>query len=390
MAHSNSPAGILFAHTLEKAGDSMIDYRYMRSMQSGDILHGSEASSQERVVSKACPGSVRREISSDGITHFDGGCRSLPAAMTMNMHMLEFMVAPTNRLTLMLMPQFVDMAMASKLVNAFSHDIDGHGAHAHGHETGGIGDTGMYALIKLFDTPQHHIHTSLGFSAPTGDAGIKLIDRTKDLGGAYIDYGMQLGSGTWDFKPSLTYTGKIDAWHWGGQIGGTKRIDDRNASGYILGDMFATSLWGGYDLTHWLSASIRAAYNWQGNINGKYPRSTRLDSQLYICQKTDYTYTDDNGTEIFDHAGYSSCLKEVEITKRVYDSKDRSSPVDFPKNYGGHYVDIGFGLNATIPNGAFAGNRLSVEWLQPVHTDVNGYQLDRDGTLAVNWDMAFD
>ncbi len=56
---------------------------------------------------------------------------------------------------------------------------------------------------------------------------------------------------------------------------------------------------------------------------------------------------------------------------------------------GGTYGDIGLGVSAVIPRGAFAGNRLSVEWLVPVADDVNGYQLSRVGTLSVTWDTAF-
>jgi hypothetical protein len=42
-----------------------------------------------------------------------------------------------------------------------------------------------------------------------------------------------------------------------------------------------------------------------------------------------------------------------------------------------------------VPVGDFAGNRFSVEWLQPVCMNVNGYQLDRDGTLAFTWNYGF-
>ncbi len=63
--------------------------------------------------------------------------------------------------------------------------------------------------------------------------------------------------------------------------------------------------------------------------------------------------------------------------------------MDAPSNYGGQYVDVGFGLSVNIPHGAFAGNRLAFEWLQPVYTNVNGYQLDRDGALLFTWSYGF-
>jgi Protein of unknown function (DUF3570) len=391
--HPAIPAGILFGHTLDKGGDMMAGYRYMRNAQGGGLLRGSHRASEQQVIAKGCPGSTR-EV--DGVLKFDGGCSIVPMEMAMSMHMLDLMVAPTDWLTLMLMPQFVDMDMDLNILQGDVAHINTHG-HLPKHETGGIGDTGMYALVKLLDRPNHHIHTSLGFTAPTGDVGIKLKDDTKGLDGAYIHYGMQLGSGTWDFKPSLTYTGKAEDWSWGAQVGGIKRLEDSNKSGYALGDLFETSVWGSYDLTHWLSASVRAVYTWQGRIKNRYHRSTRLDKGLEgACPEADYAYADDldgdgvdDGPPFLHQADYNACIASVEDVKRGNDANDRPSPMDFPANYGGHYVDIGFGLSATVPSGSLAGNKLSFEWLQPVYTDVNGYQLDRDGALSFTWSYGF-
>jgi len=66
-----------------------------------------------------------------------------------------------------------------------------------------------------------------------------------------------------------------------------------------------------------------------------------------------------------------------------------SIPLDFPANYGGQYWDVGFGLSAVVPIGDFKGNRLSVEWLEPVEDNVNGFQLEREGTLSVSWSVKF-
>jgi hypothetical protein len=63
--------------------------------------------------------------------------------------------------------------------------------------------------------------------------------------------------------------------------------------------------------------------------------------------------------------------------------------MDQPGSYGGRYGDIAVGVSAVVPRGAFAGNRLSLEWRVPVADDVNGYQLARSGTLSVTWDTAF-
>ncbi|MFA6162351.1 MAG: DUF3570 domain-containing protein [Methylobacter sp.] len=338
---SHGPAGVMFDHMLGKTNDMMVGYRFMYSRQSGDMLHGSNTASDLDIVNNGC-GSDR--------------CRLTPTYMDMSMHMLDIMYAPTDWLNLMLMPQFMDMEMNLRTLDgAPPVDPGGHIHTGTGHATGGVGDTGMYALVKLFDMPMHHVHLGLGVSAPTGDVDIKLR-RTHKRDEGFIHYGMQLGSGTWDFKPSLTYTGKLDDWSWGAQLSGTKRLEDKNESGYALGDIFQSTAWGGYSLTRWLSASIRGVYTVQGAINGQFNPTPGVVGVNY---------------ELVDNVN------------------PKSGPMDFPTSYGGRYWDIGFGLNAVVTGGALAGNSFGVEWLQPVSTDVNGYQLDRVGALSATWSLAF-
>ena len=125
-------------------------------------------------------------------------------------------------------------------------------------------------------------------------------------------------------------------------MGGTHRLQDKNASGYALGDLFQSTAWGSYNWFSWLSSSVRGVYTEQGKLKNQF---NGLIQQL--------------------------------------------GPMDYPKNYGGRYWDVGFGLNAFVPTGKLVGNNLSVEWLQPVSTDVNGYQLNRDGALSATWNYMF-
>ena len=341
----HGPAGVMFDHMLP-AGKFMVGYRYMWNSQGGGMLNGDSSVSDSSIIANGCkePGGE--------------GCFLSPRSMSMSMHMLDLMYAPTDWLTLMLMPQFVDMGMdsmwpLSRSINGTSvdsHSLGGHYTHhiQNGHESGGIGDLGMYALFKVFDNGTHHLHATAGLSAPTGDVNIQ-IRRTHALDGGFMDYGMQLGSGTWDFKPSLTYTGHLDDFSWGAQASGIIRMEDKNDSGYRLGDLFQTTAWGGYNLTNWLTASVRGMYTVQGGIKGQF-----------------------NGAD----GQFSSILK--------------FGPQDYPSNYGARYWDVGFGLSAVVPGDSLlGGNRVSVEWLQPVHTDVNGYQLDRDGALSATWSYKF-
>ncbi len=327
----HAPAGVMFDHMLDKSGDLMVGARYMYGTQSGNMLQGSNNVSDQAIVNNGCNGSP---------------CFTTPSGMNMNMIMVDLMYAPTDWLTLMLMPQFVDMNMSTRELNgAPSATIDQRSLinhHTlHEHTTGGIGDTGMYAMVKLFDKSNHRMHGTLGLSAPTGDVDIKFRD-THRIDAGFQHYGMQLGSGTWDFKPSVTYTGKMDKYSWGAQLSGTIHLEDRNKSGFAFGDMFQSTAWGSYSLLDWLSASARGVYTAQGSIKGGF-----------------------NGT--FNKLG----------------------PVDYPSSYGGRYWDAGFGINAFVSTGDLQGNNLSFEWLQPVSDDVNGYQLPREGALSATWSYAF-
>lgn len=331
--HKTPPAGIMFGHMLDNKGDFMVGYRFMLNKTNGQMQQGTHAVIDQTIIDQGC---------SDTIP-----CRFTPTHMNMHMHMIDIMYAPTKWLNVMLMPTFMDMNM--NLRNLFK--LDGTvpaappGSHSHsgigGHETGAIGDTYLSALVKLFQIPGHRAHINIGFSAPTGKVDIEQR-RAHRIDPGLIHFGMQLGSGTWDFMPSLTYTGEKKRLSWGAQIGGTKRMEEKNKSGYRLGDLFQASAWGGIDLAPWLTASARGIYTWQGAI------------------------------------------------QRDFDApSSRIGPMDFPQNYGGQFWDIGFGLNATIPRGRFAGNRFGFEWIQPVSNDFNGFQLDRKGSLAATWNYQF-
>ncbi len=322
------PAGLMVAHMLPKADDFMIGYRYMWGRKDGDTLHGTDPASDYQIVNNGC-----------GIEL----CRFTPTFMEMGMHMLNIMYAPTDWLNFMLMPQFVDKEMNLRELDGRpppSPDVHEHTGLA-GHSTGGVGDTQMFALVKVFQDSMHHVHLGLGLSAPTGDVDLE-FRRVAQQDGGIIHYGMQLGSGTWDFLPSMTYTGQIHPWSWGAQFSGVVRLQTQNESGYRLGDRFQGTLWGGYSITDWLSATLRGIYTTQGKIKGQFN-----------------SY---NG---------------------------QAGPMDFPQNYGGKYWDLGMGLSATVPSGDLVGNTISFEWLQPLSDDVNGYQLERSGALSLSWSYMF-
>jgi hypothetical protein len=321
-AYQEPPAGVMFGHRLERAGDLMVGYRYMYASGEGGMRRGTRQAGDPEVAARAC---------------LDRGCTATPKQMDMGMQMLHLMYAPTDWLSLEVMPTLENMEMSMRPLEGAA-EADSHDAS---HRSDGIGDTVVAALLKVYEGTGQHLHLGLGLSVPTG-AIEATLDGTVAEGSELQDYGMQLGSGTWDFLPSLTYTGEAGSWSWGAQLGGTKRLQDENSQGYRLGDEWQALAWGSYRLSRWLGASLRATYTDRGDIQGETDRRNA-----------------------------------------------QATPPDFPENYGGRFWDLGLGLSLTVPDGAFAGHGLRLEWVEPIRQDSNGYQLERQGTFFANWSYHF-
>lgn len=317
-----APAGLMNAHMLGGKGDFMLGYHFMSSRQSGDMLHGTERASDARILSQGC--AVE--------------CSVVPEEMTMRMHMVHAMYAPRDWLNLTASFQFMDMDMDMRPLEGTV--TSGGGGHSHGghhhHATAGVGDTSVAALVRLLATPGHALHLGLGLSLPTGAVDEKATD------GEFLDYGMQLGSGTFDLQPSLTYNGAHRRWFWGAQVGAAVRMQEDNESGYALGDLLQSSAWAGYSAAPWVAFSLRTTYTAQGEIEGRF-----------------------NGPQM------------------------QMGPMDFPENYGGRFVDLGLGVSFAVPGRLAAGDRIAIEWVEPVYDDFNGYQLERSSGLSVHWSIMF-
>jgi hypothetical protein len=320
--HPTVPAGVAMGHMLDRPGDLMLGTRYWLGLHDdGDVLHGSHLAADAEIAAHGCG---------------PDPCRTVPRDMSVHMAMLELMWAPTRWLNLMVMPSYAVHQMDQRPLAGATPDVHG----AHDHETGGLGDVGVAALVRLLDRETHQLHAGLAVSVPIGSVDEELR-RTHRESRGLIHYDMQLGSGTWDLLPSLTLTGSVRRLLWGAQVAGAVRMEHANASGYALGDAVQASAWGGVRLLPWLSATTRWIYTAQGRVRGAYDRP-----------------------------------------------HDDAGPMDFPDSTGGQQLGVGLGLDLHLP-GRFAGHQLGAEWLQPVAQDLSGYQLERLGALAVVWGVRF-
>lgn len=345
-----APAGVRFAHLLDNAGDLALDFHHDYAIQGGNTLHGSQAASDAVIAALLCGDQTCSRKNSGLYTHSTS---------------LDVLYAPFDGWTVLVSPQFVDKHADEQSLGGGvlppTGIFNSSGPSLH-HSTASLGDTGVYALTSLWTGAIGEIDGGFGFSIPTGS-----VNRRVNLSQDYLSYDLQTGSGTWDFHPSITYQGSIDRFSWGGQLSAIKPVSGKNEAGYSLGAMAQATVWGAYNIFNWLSASVRGVGTEEGAIEGSF--------------KAHVTPTP-NGFKIVNG-------EPVPVYSYDLEPQTELGPMDLPASYGGRFADVGFGLSAVVGGGAFAGDRLGVEWLTPVKQDVNGYQLRRTGTLSVVWNTQF-
>ena len=306
---SHAPIGVMGDHTHAK-GETMLSYRYMY-MPMEQNYDGDSTISDRRVIA---PGGA--------------GYMVTPTRMEMEMHMFGVMHAPTDRLTLMLMAPFTFSSMDHLRRDGRRFTT----------ESEGWGDISLTGLVKVYESGRQHIHLNLGVSAPTGSIDEK--DFVPGPGVTQLPYPMQLGSGTWDLLPGITYLGRGEQFSWGAQLRGAIRLDE-NDNGYTKGNSATATAWVARQLCDWSSASLRVTGSTWDNYDGRD--------------------------------------RELKLGAAVVPTAD-------PDLRGGTRIDLGLGLNFKLP---LEGHRLAVEAALPVYQDLDGPQLGAEWMLTAGWQFAF-
>jgi hypothetical protein len=298
---------VLGTHT-HFAGEWMVGYRYMVMDMEGS-RDGTRSLSDNDV------------LASFPIT---------PTRMSMQMHMLDLMYAPSDKLTLMLMQPFISMEMDHVTRTGARFTTESEGA----------GDLKFMVTWTAWQDKQHKHRLLLtgGISIPTGS--IDEEDNTP-LGVQRLPYPMQLGSGTFDLRPGLSYLGEAEQWAWGGEFKNVIRLDE-NSNQYRLGNRYEVSAWVNRKLLDWLGAHTRIDSHWWGNIKGADPQ---LNPALV--------------------------------------------PTADPGRRAGERVDLLFGLDLYAPKGKLKNHRLSIEGGLPVYQSLDGPQLEVDWLLTGGWLWTF-
>jgi len=253
-----------------------------------------------------------------------------PLSMDMNMYMFGAMYAPSDRITLMVMLPYVSTSM--------DHLVNMNGANFTT-EASGIGDVKFAVTYGLFAKPGADFLFNFAVNAPTGS--IDETDNTTGPNEVHLPYPMQLGSGTWDFIPGLTYVQTYDSWSWGVQGLYTFRTGS-NDNGYTLGDKLDATVWAAKQVAKSTSLSFRLkALDWD-NINGTDDKLMLMPSMV---------------------------------------------PTADPDLRGGTRVDALVGINFVPPG--LTSLRLAAEAGLPVYQKLDGPQLETDLTFTLGAQYTF-
>lgn len=310
-ANTHAPIGVMGDHT-HNQGEFMMSYRFMNMAMAG-MGSGSQSLSNEQVFEDYMMG---------------------PIEMDMSMHMLGFMYAPTDRLTLVAMINHSEkeMTMENRMGMRFRT------------QSSGSSDTKLGALYRLKSWDNNHLHLNLGLSLPTGSINTK--DDTPMGENMILPYGMRLGSGTYDVNVGLTWNQYHETHAFGAQIMSTYRTGENDAD-YRLGHENQLHAWASKNLSNSWSLSARLEAKNSQSIKGS-------DARLMMMASMNMT------------------------------------PAANANFSGGNWLNLGLGVNfISNSTDAFNGHRVAFEYKVPLLEDLEGIQMRNDGMWTLGWQKAF-
>ena len=314
----HAPIGVMGDHTHGK-GEFMLSYRWMRMNMDG-MRNNDNALTSEQVLQEF-------------------GFTVTPVSMPMDMHMLGAMYAVSDALTLMAMVNIVSISMDHTSRPGVNFTT----------ETSGLGDIRLAGLYKFFDKNHQRIHLNFGVNIPTGSIDETDVTPLPMEAERQLPYPMQLGSGTVDILPGVTYMNEIGNYSMGAQLSGNIRLTE-NSRDYRLGHVFEATYWSAYKLADFLSVSGRLRYTAQGAIEG-------IDSEL----------------------GQINPMNDAL----------RTVPTTFPENFGGSQLFVGGGVNLYVPEGPLKNIRIGAEAQWPLLRDLNGPQMETDDIITLGIQYSF-
>jgi hypothetical protein len=315
-----TPAGVMISHIHNKQ-EWMLSYRFM-NMSMNSLGTGTTGITKNEVFNMYL---------------------MAPEKMNMQMHMLMGMYGITDRLTVMAMFNYQVNSMEMSMYSASGHVHPGSladGSLMHTMQTNGIGDIKFHVLYGIIEKENCQLLASLGASFPTGSIYKSGTVADAMYPNVHYPYGMQMGSGTVDVLPSISYLHQKNKLALSAAVSGTYR-GGYNSLGYRLGNEAVINGWMAYQWFRLVSSSLRV----QGSIAGPIAGTDRT---LY----------------------------------------SRMEPSASSFNYGGKNISAFVGSTLHF-KGALKNNRLGIECGIPVYQDLNGIQLKQHLTLNAIWSFSF-
>jgi hypothetical protein len=300
-----TPAGVMISHVHPKK-EWMFSYRYMR-MNGSDNIIGTK--------------------NIDELSIFNDYIVVTPS-MNMDMHMLMGMYGLTDRLTLMGMMNFSSQAMSMEMLPAIghSHDMEMENNTRMEMRSSGFSDSKIHLLVGLIKKFDQQFILGVGLNLPTGSIEMKGLSNDMFYSNSRLPYMMQLGSGTFDFLPSVTYSKQSDHFAFSFQASSALRFYSNNV-GYQLGNEYQFNIWGAYNWWKGFSSSLRFENQFVNSIKGS-------DKLIYA-------------------------FNEIAAN---------------PLNYGGNKVLSYIGTAFDFKKGFLLNSRISLEYGFPIYQKVNGIQ----------------
>lgn len=236
----HAPISVMGDHTHHK-NEWMFSYRYMNMLMEG-LQDDGEEISESRVFENYMVA---------------------PKQMNMQMHMLGLMYAPSDKITLMAMFNYLrnDMDLTMRMMSMDTPFST---------RSSGFSDVKIAGLFQFFNKNQQVLHGKLGFSLPTGSIDEKDETAMSEGNEVLLPYPMQLGSGSFQTEIGVTYLWQKTKFSGGIQLNGLINLHE-NKETYQTGDQYLFTSWLAYRTTDFLSLSGRIKAISTEKIKGQHP-----------------------------------------------------------------------------------------------------------------------
>ncbi len=242
-----TPSSVMLSHLHEK-NKWMISYSVM-NMNTNGLINGNKAIAENEVYNNYL---------------------MLSNKMNMQMHMLMAMYGINNKLTVMSMFNYRINTMNMQMLPTTNSTMMNMHHSSMNNEmmmNNGFSDIQLYTMYGMYKNDLHQIILIGGLNLPTGSINQKGNKDDMSYASSRLPYMMQMGSGTFDILPGLSYSVQKNKWASGMQWNNSIRFH-HNSNQYHLGNESVIHLWGAYSWLNCISSSIHFEANYIGKING--------------------------------------------------------------------------------------------------------------------------